>query len=159
MLKQLFWALFVLLGAALLAAGLHGLYHAAASRDWPVVEGVVLDAGLDVRRSHTFLPRVHYRYQVRGQSYESTRLYFSGLPVSSDRKGAEAMLAGLAPGRKVAVFHHPARPELAVLQPGITAAARLPLFGGLAFMGFGLLCLYLERRAWRRVRPAAEAGT
>lgn len=124
---------------------------------------MVLESGIEVgsRRTRTYRAEVRYRYRVDGRSYEGTRLYFAGLPMATDSDGARGMLAGLAPGRTVAVAYDPARPERAVLRPGIGPPTRLSVAAGAAFLGFGLLCLVLEWRAERgheRLPAAHVAG-
>jgi len=148
-LKRIFISVFIVLGLALLGSSLHAGYYALASRAWPQAEGVVLESAIagSSRSGRTHVAEVRYRYWVSGRPYEADRLYFAGVRLASDLEGTRRMLAGLAPGRKVAVSYDPARPERAVLRPGLGPPLRFGLFAGAEFIGFGLLCFHLERRA------------
>jgi hypothetical protein len=98
-----------------------------ASRDWPSVPGVVIEtavaAGSDGRRQR-FRPVVRYRYEVGGERFEGSRIRWGALLGFRKFTRARRLLDGYAAGSRVAVYHHPLRPSLAVLEPSAAAGIR-----------------------------------
>ena len=160
-----------LLGAATIAFGVHLVMKARAAASWPSVTGVVARATVEVRsgsttrfdspadreRKSSFTPVVHYRWSVDGRSYTGSRYRIGGgssLGRFPTRAEAQAALDRYAPGQPVTVFHDPADPAEAVLQPGGDWGAWVPLPIGVVLLAAGLAGL--RRRPATGGRPAAE---
>jgi hypothetical protein len=119
---------FVLIGLALLAMTVRGMYilrMALLSRQWTVTEGLVLDAHMQERRDDkdgdTFYPVVRYSYQAGRKKYESSRLWYR---TDSFGNYAEALrgIRDVRVGRRVDVYYDPAAPSRSVLIPGYEPA-------------------------------------
>jgi hypothetical protein len=63
------------IGASLTLLQSHDLHVAAQIRQWPHVEGTVLEAELQAKRS--FVPKVTYQYCVGGNTYTDKKELFS----------------------------------------------------------------------------------
>ena len=153
--RKFFYLLFLVGGLAIVTLGLRGCYYAGASLHWPVAGGTVTESRIGRARGGnrtTYSPEVRYRYEVDGRVYESDRIYFSGIDLSSNHDYALDITARYAVGRDVEVYHHPGDPELAVLQPGIRRETVFTFVIGGAFAAFALLGFYLDHRRKPRRR-------
>ncbi len=150
----------IVLAAALLAAGIAGIIFGAAtlqqhlaSRNWPTVEGTVLEAqyGYTPPRlgsGEMCQALVKYKYVVDGTTYESTRATTWSDDLSGEFDQAKALVDSLTVGRAVTVYYDPANPAYAVLQRGVhTLDSTLVLIAGTALAAIGL---HLIRRLFRR---------
>jgi hypothetical protein len=136
------WALlFLAVGVAITAIGVHRLRIARASADWPSVTGTILTSEVESRhrsadatgtrleRGYEYLPRVKYQYRVDGAVHRSTRITFDDLRFDS-AIAAQAVADRYAPGSEVPVHYDPAQPDRAILEPGLAwTAYLLPAFG------------------------------
>ncbi len=111
--------------------GLREMLHGWSSHEWPMTEGVVMESvGMGRTRmgpGWTNQPsqvRVTYTYTVEGRTYQSRRRRFGGDGMSVVEH-APMITARYPVGAHVTVFHHPRRPELAVLEPGVVVPASL----------------------------------
>jgi hypothetical protein len=147
-----------LTGIALSAYALSAIWRGYQAQSWPTVPGTIVaaevkteyvsgDRGTD--GDDTYIPLITYAYKVDGRELRSTRRQWTDASETSPAR-AERVLANYPIGSTVSVYHHPARPELAVLDPGVSRNSFLLLFAGLIFavaptFGFGL-------PIWRRLR-------
>ena len=95
------------------------------SRTWPSARGVVTDCYIDVDHdedgSTSYAAKVAYRYEVAGRIFSGKRLQFGREGLWSSWRGGEQRLIESFPvGRRVPVFHHPGRPRLSTLMPGVS---------------------------------------
>jgi len=102
----------------------HSLWSAAeglASAGWPIAEGEITAATVDVtpsRIGHYYEPCVTYTYRVAGTVYRGTRLRFGDTSYNF-KSSAIARIAPYAVGTSVHVRYHPDKPGRSVLQPGL----------------------------------------
>ena len=92
-----------------------------ASRYWPQTPGRIAVSGTTVESSGhrlTLGVKVIYAYIVDGVTYNASRIRFGDRWFMSDSI-ARRIAAYYKPDKIVRVFHHPQKPRLAVLQPGI----------------------------------------
>ena len=123
-----------------LGVAVRSLVLARASRGWPTTEGRLLDAELGagtlvrgrVTPFHALL--VRYEYRVAGTNYRGERLAFGWRPLLAQR----ARMRQLRAGRSVTVAYDPARPQRAVLDPGVSGWTLLSAAG--ATCALGLVC-------------------
>lgn len=147
-----FALIFMLIGLPMLAAGSLHLWHANASRRWPVAEGIILsgrpyssgkveaEAGEEeAARGRQLI----YRYEVAGRKRYSDVRVFGQTPDSSTGAGQFPY------GTKVRVAYCAADPDLAVLEPGITNDAYYLPGAGAAFFLFGLAAFFFGIPALR----------
>ena len=106
---------------------LSGIFRAIQSKRWPVTPGEIIESTIkkqseidgrpEVYKRYTYRPVVRYRYSVAGESLEGNQVR-SGVVSSSSEADAQRIIAQYSLRKKVSVFHHPGRPQLAVLEPG-----------------------------------------
>ena len=109
------------------------------ARHWPQTTGKVVESAVDEERGESlprssFAPRIRFAYYVAGEPRESRHFAFHVWVGSRIR--AEATVARYPVGSVVTVYHHPNRPEQAVLElqnAGLSVA--LAAFAGLLFIG------------------------
>ncbi|MDB6159835.1 MAG: hypothetical protein JWO04_3541 [Gammaproteobacteria bacterium] len=118
-------ALGLILAAAIIFCAL-SVYHfwlanlAYASRRWPSVSGRFIFAGVwvseDAEGPPTYSSSVHYRYEVGGKEFESSRIRFAGFdPRHQFDTNAEVASFGKGP---VSVVYDPRCPSRSCLIPG-----------------------------------------
>jgi hypothetical protein len=91
-------------------------------------------------RSVVFYPRIRYRYEVKGQTYESMALKLSEVWCASHSEAA-AIVARYPLTAPVRVAYHPHRPDMAVLEPGVPDGTVLDLLAGLYLLGGAAIIL------------------
>lgn len=109
------------------------------ARNWPrstgkVVESAVEEVCGDSRIVASFVPRIRFTYYAAGKPRESRQFAFHVW--NGSRVRAEATVARYSVGSVVTVYHHPNRPEQAVLDPenaGLSVA--VAALAGLLFIG------------------------
>jgi hypothetical protein len=118
--EQLFGAVFVVAGTALLAYSLLQLGRAYQSLRWPVRPGEVLSASVERRggRKVSYEPVVKYRYEWDGVAYEGSRIVFSVMDVTGSLDGAEQFLKQLPVGSRIPIRVCPAKRQLCVIKAG-----------------------------------------
>src|SRR5688572_23200049 len=110
---------------AVFAFGAFGAVAVARdSRGWPTVTGRVVRSEIRSNRRANGLPGyrtlVRYEYTVDGEEYEGREVASGHFPYRSARS-ATRRIQPYALGSTVVVRYFPAEPELAVLEPGISA--------------------------------------
>lgn len=129
---------FISLGLIFMIVGGINLNRAWGSLHWPTTEGQILSAQIArTSEGSRYLPLVHYRYSVKENSYTSSRISFreTGSMASPDPETSKAVIACYKPGQTVRVSYDPVSPDRAVLEPGASLPAFLPMgIGGLFFV-------------------------
>jgi hypothetical protein len=133
--------LLIAAGLAMTFASWPSLREALSSRRWPVVPGRIVasravtrrvtsgDGTDDVRSAH-----ITYTYDVAGRRHQGRR-------VVAGRIGslfATRALRRYRKGDACRVAHHPGRPQVAVLEPGVHAVHLLMPAFGLVLLALGL---------------------
>ena len=137
------FALFLIIGVVLTWVLLRQAKRGLDSKNWPTTPGIVKGSGVDRhhrqdRTTHT--ASIVYEYHAGGTTHLGERRSFSDFSSSSARR-AYQIAARYPPGSRVTVHHHPRKPELSVLEPGLTWTMFLPIAIGLIFLAVGLLGL------------------
>ena len=130
------------LGLILILISALGFQKSWASTRWPSTTGQVIESCVNCRSDGDvplarYQAKIVYRYTVHGKEYTSSRISFqSGINSAMTRSDdAEELVNQYPHGKAVTVFYHPQDPEYAVLQPGSTMKAYMPLvLGGLLFV-------------------------
>jgi hypothetical protein len=102
------------------------IVHGLNSRNWPTTEGKVVHSGVQAHQSMddegdistTYGASIEYAFNVSGQEIQGTRRSFTDMRTNSVRR-AEQILARYPQGSSVTVYHHPDKPSLSVLEPGV----------------------------------------
>jgi hypothetical protein len=157
-------AIFVAVGAALLALGLWSAKLGFETSGWPRAEATFLDKQVSVSedtshhtgtREESIFTRVVYVYEAAGRSYTASGFERGGFGMASQADLVK-LAQGVSIGDKALVAYNPADPSEAYLKPGVANIAYL--FGGLGL--FVLLLGLMMRAASRpgRRRKAVGAG-
>jgi hypothetical protein len=98
---------------------------------YPTVEGTIMsgvvggsklnnmEVGSDRDRGYVFTTLIKYTYFVNGKTYSSTKIKWHR--VDSSNYNAHSKTVKRYPiGKKVKVFYNPTKPQLAVLEPGVS---------------------------------------
>ena len=130
----------VLLGGGLALWESHEVWRGWSARRWPSVLGRLVEAGARYRpgRRGGYAPAVRYEYSVGAEALTGERLSYGSVPLHHSAAGAERVLSGMVPGADVPVFHHPRRPDRAVLRPGFTVADLVLLAVGVLLCAVGV---------------------
>lgn len=133
-----------LIGVGVVIFGVVEWGRAKAAERWPTVEGTVVSAeirrhrstsGSGGNRTRSFTPDITYRYVVLGEEYTSNRVMFAQYS-SNTESDIRPILRKYPRGSLVTVYHHPRRPELSVLEPGLTIGNYIiPLIGVVWLLG------------------------
>lgn len=107
----LFLALFFMMPIEFLVSSYH-LYRAASS-----IEGRVMESESISHRGNT-LSKIRYRFDVAGQSHESTRVRAGWISDESYESGAGDLAGSLKPNSSVWVHYDPWEPGFSLLEYG-----------------------------------------
>lgn len=143
----------IIIGVSFIALFVIGrnILHGLNSRNWPSTEGKVVHSGVQSHQSMdddgdistTYGASIQYSYNVSGQEIQGTRRSFTDMRTNSVRR-AEQILARYPQDSSVTVYHHPDKPSLSVLEPGVEwwmYALMLIILGLLIFGILGALGL------------------
>jgi Protein of unknown function (DUF3592) len=109
------------------------------ARHWPQTTGKVVESAVEEVRGdslprESFVPRIRFTYYAAGKPRESRHFAFHVW--NGSRVRAEATVARYPVGSVVTVYHHPNRPDQAVLDPqNAVLSVALATFAGLILIG------------------------
>jgi hypothetical protein len=132
-----------LVGIAIMAIGIRGLYLGRGSAHWPAVRGTVAEVeiealrhGLDSNsRTVHYLPVLHYKYVVNGRLYRGKRSLGSAVTI---RSNAVDLGRNYIPGHPIDVFVDEGDPQRHTLVPGQHRLFWGVIAFGLVFVGLAL---------------------
>lgn len=151
----------IVVGILSILIGAQTMAGALASRDWPMVNGVVVETRIDTEisssgsggaSSRTYRPIIIYEYAVEGVSHSAQRVAF-GEYATGDPADAEKVRDTYPKGEPVQVFYDPDSPEDAVLEPGLHGIPWFFIALGLVFAGIGLLMAKFFPRMFAGDKP------
>jgi len=124
-------------GLWLIKRGIRQYQTSLESKDWPVVEGQVVEATVDTFRARgvpKYLPRVTYTYTVEGQTYAGDQRsigdnWWTSRWLSSEA-AAQAQIEAYQAEGPVKVYYNPEDHAEAALEPGSTSGAWATLIVG-----------------------------
>jgi hypothetical protein len=140
--------LFIAAGVAVVRFAWPALSEARESRRWPVVPGRIVASAMVTRSVTTGegtdevrSARITYAYEVAGRRHQAHRVFAGRLgPLF-----AGGVLRRHRKGQRCRVAHHPLRPQVAVLEPGVHAV-HLVLPGlGVVLLALGLALAWFAR--------------
>lgn len=107
---------------------------------WPQSEALIMlseveerQIGPDVLPDYRF--KIFYGYEAQGKAYTSSLWALRGSPWSSERDGAEALVAKYPVNAKVRCSYNPQQPEMAVLKTESKAVGYAIWFPGIFVVG------------------------
>ena len=152
------WASFILGNAALFISFVtvvRRIFWAKSACRWPTVTGKVLSAHIRSRTKfggrttgEYYEPQVKYQYRLGDATYTSDWIWAISTASYSSREEVNSFIRKFKTNNQVAVYHHPRKKGVSVLQPGCGGNAWLALVI-LGFMNVLLLgvtwFLYIHR--------------
>ncbi len=128
------------IGAVFFYLMLHSYLRAAEQRDWPQVEGIILESELEEFQENDFSglefrPQILYGYEYLGQRKTGERLSLRGTPSYNKRNKVEAIVADFSAGKHVPIYIDPSEEDFAVLELDSKAAGYSIWFPGLFILG------------------------
>lgn len=148
------------IGASLTLLQTHDLHVATQIRQWPHVEGTVLETELQAKRS--FVPKVTYQYSINGNTYTDKKELFSPQFGGKDtrRQTSQKILAEYEKGGPITVYYNPQNPAESAVEIGVTWATFIKLgVGVLLFAVCTSLMLYKFAQFLLQKRIARQAET
>jgi hypothetical protein len=138
---------FAVTGAFFVLAGAYQLWRGFGTSAWRGVQGAITETFVfeteeetvdddrpnDPRWQSFYVPRVMYKYSVRGKEYEGDTLQ-RGIPRLPLRFVAQKRVGSYRNGQRVMVYHSPTDPSQAVLKRGPAIDGWLMLAGGVALL-------------------------
>lgn len=140
---------------ALLGLGLKNIWRGLASPRWPTTEAVVSQVEMTSHTSRnsreqktttTYHAELEFRYTVNRRTYTTDQVRWGQTLGSGDPTEAVVLALNYPEGRRVRVHYDPARPEVAVVKPGLTGSAFLLPGAAIAFLMFLLPACFM---IWR----------
>ena len=119
--------------------------EAAASKEWPTVEGVVSYSELtktrDTDGNSMYSPNIQYYYTVNGDAFQGSDIQTVDGSTSL-KSSVKKTLAKYPKGKTVTVFYDPDYPSIAVLEPGASFLFTLLLKVPLLFCFFAVIMVF-----------------
>ena len=143
----------LLIGGLIIVAYLLTVWKGLRTRRWQVTCGRVITSGVTAAKSEDMpeewsLPdqaKVVYQYEAEGKRYTADTMQIRGnMQTARSVRREPELLSRYPPGTSVLVYYNPAKPEEAVLQPGVPRGL-LPLTAGgavLFLVGLGLISIF-----------------
>ena len=133
----------VVVGAFLLMIGVVNLMSGFASRGWDEISGEVIESRFTLARSNRvhWKVEIRYRYTVEGLTYEGDQFGFWKHRRFFSQQAAERVVAMYPKGRIVTLFVSPSDRSCAVIEPGISWRAAMPVLSGAVLAAFGVASL------------------
>ena len=157
--------IFLVLGLGILIYGAKDVLNAQQSAGWVKVKGEILESRLSKKRPgnkgklRSRKAVISYRYTVADKAYTSDRPIFGTTTSLTGMVGltrsAQELIRKYPKGKSVEVFHHPDKPELAVLEAGVSKKSLVPVCFGLLFSFSGVIVI---RRSIKAKQPANNAA-
>jgi len=136
---------FAIWGIHQLWSAAHCLIRSLDSAIWPCVRGKVVTSEIASAPSGDghVRPRIEYVYTVQGSEMRADCIAF-GLErqLYGSSSFAWHYLQRYPPGSTVYVFYDPQRPDVSVLEPGMSLRAFYPLLFGLLLVGGALMMAF-----------------
>ncbi|MBL9137365.1 MAG: DUF3592 domain-containing protein [Verrucomicrobiales bacterium] len=140
---------------ALFGLGLKNIWRGIASSGWPTTEAVVAKVEMtsnttrdtrSQRSTTTYNADLEFRYQAGRRTFTTDQVRWGQTLGSGDPAEAVVQALNYPEGRRVMVRYNPAKPEEAVVRPGLTGSAFLLPGAAIAFLMFLLpACIMIWR--------------
>ncbi len=165
-LLTMFPIVFVLIGINLVISGMEVIRQARESTHWPATKGVITFSEINAVKVHTnyasdseeqkrYAAIVKYKYTVRNDTYIAQNISF-GNAGDGTAERANEIIRRYEKGKAVAVYYNPIKPELSVLEPGVSKKLYFTLILGaiIIFLGFMMIIAFIRNR--RRINQSIK---
>ena len=99
------------------------------SLKWPKTIGVVIESdtirSLDSKGSEMYSPKVIVKYNVNGREFQTNQIDSSGSYSTSNLTSVRNIIAKYSKGKNIYVYYNDKDPFEAVLEPGVSALAKI----------------------------------
>ncbi|GJM06207.1 MAG: hypothetical protein DHS20C09_22030 [marine bacterium B5-7] len=99
--------------------------------------------------TRTYVPSIHYEYEVDGKTYQSKRYKYLG-DGYSNTQDAQSIVDGYPVGSKQTAYYNPNNPSEAVLHKSVPTEMSLMVFIPALFVFVGFLAVFGGWRGWLR---------
>ncbi len=148
----LFSGIFMAVGGGIMISGIIQIRLAQSSTTWPTTVGTITVSKVETSTDDdgtTYRPLVKFSYQVNGQSWTGDTVFFGGGKISfSNYRYANKIVNKYPVTTRVNVFYNPSKPNIAVIEAGVTKKTFIQFtFGSLFFilgLWFGILFWLFE---------------
>ncbi|MHC1703952.1 MAG: DUF3592 domain-containing protein [Tenuifilaceae bacterium] len=106
-----------LVGLALTIFAVNNSINAIKTKSWSTTEGIVIYS--QVEQSSRYIPKITYNYTVGTDEYSSDRVRLTNMAQYKKKDGATVVTDKYPLDAKVTVYYNPAKPNEALLEPGI----------------------------------------
>ncbi len=106
--------------------------------------------------TQTYIPLIHYEYEVNGQIYQSKKFNYSGKGFSRSRD-AQRMIWYYPAGSTQSVYYNPDNPAEAVLSKSASTTVPLSIFIPVVFVLAGLVCIFGGWNGWLRAQRGSRS--
>lgn len=130
----------ILMGGLFCWLMLRSYNRAAAMRQWPQAECLILESSLHTTQmpgdpSPEYRHHIRFRYQWQGQDMESSLWSLRGSPPSAEREKIEKNIQAYPVGHRATCWINPTQPEQAILRLDSQAAGYSLWFPALFIVG------------------------
>jgi hypothetical protein len=143
----------LLIGGLIIVAFLLTVWKGLRTRRWQVTCGRVITSGVTAEKTEDMpeewsLPdqaKVVYEYEAEGKRYIADTMQIRGnMQTASAVRRERELPSRYPPGQSVLVYYNPAKPEEAVLQPGVPRGlVPLTAVGAVMFLvGLGIISIF-----------------
>ena len=144
--------IFMVAGVGVMIGGITQIRLAQASATWPTTVGTIIVSEIKTSTNDdgtTYRPLVKFSYQVNGEKWTGDEVFFGGGKISSSNYKYASKVVNKYPVKsRVTVFYNPSKPNIAVIEAGVTKKTFILFtFGSLFFivgLWFGILFWLFE---------------
>lgn len=105
--------LLFIIGCLFICGSIKSLIITLLSVNWVKTKGIILESYLTSDADGGYFINLKFSYTVNGRHYLSTRIYPPGLPVSNNKKAAEAEMRPI--GQEIEIYYNPRNSKEACL--------------------------------------------
>ncbi|MBI2499233.1 DUF3592 domain-containing protein [Candidatus Woesearchaeota archaeon] len=127
--------IFIIIGLIFFISAIINILRGYSSKNWPSVQGKIIHSDIqiqrDIRHGPNYSPTILFEYFINGTKYFSNRISFGG--TSTGLIGIQRILIKYPVGSDVLVYYNPQKPQISILEPGITFSIIIFLLVGIIF--------------------------
>src|SRR3989344_4223740 len=126
---------FIIIGLIFFITGIINIVRGFSSKNWPSVQGKIISSDIqihrNIRQGSNYSSAILFEYFINGTRYFSNRVSFGG--TSSKLISIQRVLVKYPIGTGVLVYYNPQKPQIAVIEPGVTFSTIIFTLVGIIF--------------------------